>query len=422
LKKAIVIALAMVLALALSLTGFAAPSLSDLEGHWSQAEVENAIERGFVDGYPDGTFRPDNPITRAEFAKMLCAAWEFAKSADPVPSYNDTSGHWIEDQGWFKPLVDHSIVQQGDGAPSGYFEPDAPAAREDLAVWAIRSLQLEKDPSKYGFPVNFTDKTDIEEAKTPAIGVAVQLGILKGYPDNSFRPKATATRAEAVAIVFRTLTADESLLENDTPGTPPGNSGGSGVPGGGSGDPGGGSGVPGGGTSPTAPSSGASTDDPTDLGFASTRQWKVGDKAVKRVGLRRFRWEDEGGSRVTKEWEKAMFVATLEVKEIMDDGTTMLDLSVSDAHIQGVWISSGPDDWKAVEVDPSITQQVTLTPRGNLGMSGENPVWEKLKACPLNVVTGFLAPGTPEILGNMERDTETDTEWLLGIGVKCPTF
>jgi len=43
----------------------------DYEGHWAQPYIEKAINYGYMTGYPDGSFKPDNPITRAEFARVL---------------------------------------------------------------------------------------------------------------------------------------------------------------------------------------------------------------------------------------------------------------------------------------------------------------------------------------------------------------
>ena len=59
--------------------GLAAPvngekDSQDLEGHWAQKEVEAAVASGWVDGYPDGSFKPEKSITRAEFTKMLLDA------------------------------------------------------------------------------------------------------------------------------------------------------------------------------------------------------------------------------------------------------------------------------------------------------------------------------------------------------------
>lgn len=60
----------------------AEPSYSDLTGHWSQAEVEAAAQAGWVNGYPDGTFRPEVQVSRSEFVKLLLAAIRLTPDSD----------------------------------------------------------------------------------------------------------------------------------------------------------------------------------------------------------------------------------------------------------------------------------------------------------------------------------------------------
>ena len=69
--------------------GLAAPvngekGLSDLEGHWAQKEVEAAVASGWVDGYSDGSFKPEKSITRAEFTKMLLDAIHLTPDSETV--------------------------------------------------------------------------------------------------------------------------------------------------------------------------------------------------------------------------------------------------------------------------------------------------------------------------------------------------
>ena len=68
----------------------AAPAgLSDIQGHWAQKEIEEAIDRGWVDGYPDDTFRPEKTISRAEFTKMLLAATKLTPDSETVKWMKD---------------------------------------------------------------------------------------------------------------------------------------------------------------------------------------------------------------------------------------------------------------------------------------------------------------------------------------------
>ncbi|MBQ5583544.1 MAG: S-layer homology domain-containing protein, partial [Ruminiclostridium sp.] len=74
-RKLISLLLTAVLLCTASVPALAAPgNISDLEGHWAQAEIETAINERWVNGYPDWTFHPEGTITRAEFTKMLLAA------------------------------------------------------------------------------------------------------------------------------------------------------------------------------------------------------------------------------------------------------------------------------------------------------------------------------------------------------------
>ena len=87
----------------------AAPSESsfpDTQGHWAQEQIEAAVRSGWVSGYPDGTFRPDATITRAEFVKMLLSAtnmdpysklvqWMKESNKTNQGPLTDMSSHWL---------------------------------------------------------------------------------------------------------------------------------------------------------------------------------------------------------------------------------------------------------------------------------------------------------------------------------------
>ena len=85
--------------LGLSVSG-AAPAdaqllLKDIGTNWAREHIESLISRGIVSGYPDQTFRPDRAVTRAEFAKMATAA--FAVEPKEVVSFKDIDGHWAQE-------------------------------------------------------------------------------------------------------------------------------------------------------------------------------------------------------------------------------------------------------------------------------------------------------------------------------------
>lgn len=202
----------------------APPVLSDLDGHWAEEEIRGAAASGWVDGYPDGSFRPDRTITRAEFTKILLdaihltpesetAAWMKENAYDfqgalPVryqPRLSDMEGHWLTRQGWLDAALYAGILVPAD-YDGGIFHPEQSIARYEMAVLADRALGLVYTANQ---PVTeappFSDWEAFSDWRGGYIAEAVKAGTLEGYPDGTFGADQTATRAEAVVIVQRVL-------------------------------------------------------------------------------------------------------------------------------------------------------------------------------------------------------------------------
>ena len=219
--------------------GLAAPvngekGLSDLEGHWAQKEVEAAVASGWVDGYPDGSFKPEKSITRAEFTKMLLDAIHLTPDSETVawmkahakmkdiwgrptaytPKLYDMSGHWLTSQGWLDAALYSGMVVPDDYNGKN-FRPEKAIARYEIALMTDRALGLVYPASQ---PVEgelpFTDKEEILDWMKGYVNESVKAGVLKGYPDGSFQPNKTSTRAEAVVMIQRML---EKMVEGLNP-------------------------------------------------------------------------------------------------------------------------------------------------------------------------------------------------------------
>lgn len=213
--------LAPVTAVALLLSTTAAPirqaradasaTFPDLKGHWAEATVMQAVAAGFVSGYPDGTFQPDQSITRAEYVAMLVKAGHLTNPAvGQFGWFRDMGGHWLNNQHMLQNAIGLiSPFDYGD-----YFNPDQVIPRQELAILAERLLgRIARAQSLTGTDVAFADKGDIPGWARGYIKLAVDDRILNGYPDGTFRPSQGATRAEAVTMVQHAVTTMEQGLD-----------------------------------------------------------------------------------------------------------------------------------------------------------------------------------------------------------------
>lgn len=169
---------------------WAAPSFRDMTGHWAEAVVNSLAEQGIIGGYEDGTYRPQNPVSRGEFVKLLAAAAEL--------EIKDWSGdHWATP--YLTAAIGAGIVVPLEY--EGEIDLRGPIPREEMAAMLVRAQGLQGKDA----PLAFTDGEDVRELYRALVAEAVNKNLLGGYPDGSFRPQGTLTRAEAAAVISRIL-------------------------------------------------------------------------------------------------------------------------------------------------------------------------------------------------------------------------
>ena len=172
--------------------------LDDIAGHWAEEIIKSAISKGFVDGYSDRTFRPDRTINRAEFTKMLVEALEI-ESSEINLDFADRDQ--IAD--WAKPAIS-SAVKTGiiQGYEDGTFRPEAEITRAEMAVMIVRALKIAVEDNEN---TSFSDDANIPEWAKGYVAAAASEGIVEGRENNNFAPMQNATRAEAVAMILRSM-------------------------------------------------------------------------------------------------------------------------------------------------------------------------------------------------------------------------
>jgi len=179
-------------------------SFTDLPStHWAYNYISEMVNRKVISGYPDGKFRPNNTITRAEFAKIMITASGITPKKVNYSSFSD-----IEATNWASPYVE-SVKDYMTGyrtADGKYiFNPSAPATREDVAVALVKlkGYDASRLPDQSTLEAMFKDYAGISESAKSYVALAVENGLVSGFQDETFRPQATITRAEATVMLWR---------------------------------------------------------------------------------------------------------------------------------------------------------------------------------------------------------------------------
>ena len=174
--------------------------LNDISGHYAEQHIKKLLGYGAVSGYGDMTFRPDNSITRAEFATMIVNALEKAcgYTLQMSAAFSDITGHWAETQ--IQKLVACGIV---NGFTDGTFKPDDLITRGQAAIMAANFLYYcgvkGKDYSK-PFPDTAGHYADDH------IQTLQHYGIVNGYEDGEFKPDKEISRGQSAMYVANCLT------------------------------------------------------------------------------------------------------------------------------------------------------------------------------------------------------------------------
>jgi N-acetylmuramoyl-L-alanine amidase len=177
------------------------PLLTDIEGHWAEGFVREAAMLGIVNGYADGTFRPKQQVTRAEFAVMLMRALNIAAVEIPVADKTFVDSNIIPS--WAKGFA--AAGQQAgllQGYEDGTFQPWRNISRIELAEMTVRSL----DTAYKSTPATtMSDYDAIPVWGQAAANAAVASGLMKGKSGHLFEPNSYTSRAEGVTVIMRLL-------------------------------------------------------------------------------------------------------------------------------------------------------------------------------------------------------------------------
>ncbi|CAM5305883.1 N-acetylmuramoyl-L-alanine amidase OS=Lysinibacillus sphaericus OX=1421 GN=LS41612_02885 PE=4 SV=1 [Lysinibacillus sphaericus] len=167
----------------------------DIENHWAKEFIQKAAARGMMKGYADGTFRPEQNITRAQAAAMLVRSLGLTTTSKAP--FTDIASYDAETQSEIAAAYAHGLVKGSDGK----FNPSQPITRAQLALMMNRAYEKQFNQTyvvKNQTP--FTDITSYNDETKNAITMLYELGIVAGS-EGRFSPEAPTKRSHAAKIL-----------------------------------------------------------------------------------------------------------------------------------------------------------------------------------------------------------------------------
>lgn len=207
-KKFIIKALLLVSVFGLTSFGAFAKDYSDLpKDHWAYKQIQILTNFNIVVGYPDGKYRPEQNVTRAEFATMVIKAFEQQNAElKQAAKFSD-----VKESDWFYGMVERAVMfDLLKGYPDGHFDPYGTVSRGHVISTTVNALTTETISKQKAVEIlenSYSDYTQIPDWLIIAAGKAEVLGMVVKAPgeENYINANRPATRAELAAFLVKML-------------------------------------------------------------------------------------------------------------------------------------------------------------------------------------------------------------------------
>ena len=180
-------------------------------GYWAERFIDDLAARDIIAGFPDGSFQPNAPVTRAQYAAMVRQAFNQADIRRPV-AFGDVASSY-----WATPAINDAYsIGFLSGYPGNVFRPDQNIPRAQVLVSLANGLGYSADSSS-GLRF-YNDASAIPDYAIGSIAAATEEGLVVNYPDvNRLRPNATATRADVAAFIYQALASQGQVAAVNSP-------------------------------------------------------------------------------------------------------------------------------------------------------------------------------------------------------------
>ncbi|MGB7413427.1 MAG: S-layer homology domain-containing protein, partial [Thermosynechococcaceae cyanobacterium] len=175
--------------------------------YWARPFIEKLAEKNIIKGFPDGSFKPDEPVTRAQFAAIVRQAF----NEDSIRRY--TGFKDVPDNFWATPAITQAYTTGFmSGYPSNEFKPTQQIPKVQALVSLTSGLQLKSTGTVDQSLGRFQDASDLPDYAKPGVAAATETGLVVNYPNAKYlNPNQAATRADIAAFVYQALVNQKQL-------------------------------------------------------------------------------------------------------------------------------------------------------------------------------------------------------------------
>lgn len=181
--------------------------------YWAAPFIRELSQRGIISGFPDGTFRPDAPVTRTQFAAMVRQAFDANQVRDPVNFVDVSSNYW--GYGAIREAYTTGFLT---GYPGNVFNPEQNIPRAQVLVSLANGLNYSVNGSVDNALQVYNDSGSIPSYARNSIAAATQEQIVVNYPTlRALNPNRAATRAEVAAFIYQALVSEGEAAAISSP-------------------------------------------------------------------------------------------------------------------------------------------------------------------------------------------------------------
>ena len=200
--------------LVIAAPAFAQSKFSDVaSNYWAAQFIQELARRDIIAGFPNGSFRPEEPVTRAQFAAMIRKAFQKGPQRQAINFKDVSKDYW-----------GYSAIQQAyitgflSGYPDNSFAPNQNIPREQVLVSLANGLNYTPSSNFSNTLQYYNDSASISGYARSPIAAATEKRIVVNYPNVKFlKPKATATRAQVAAFIYQALVSKNQASAISSP-------------------------------------------------------------------------------------------------------------------------------------------------------------------------------------------------------------